>query len=339
MSLASLQSRWVTRPEKILLQTPLCDLAGLVDDSLLRELQSSLYEDLERLQIKLRPRLWLSDEWFCPDGLTGFAVPFYLAIPKIQSLMRRFAVIPEGTQTRLRQQYLRHECGHAIDNAYLLRRSKRRQTLFGKSCTPYPHWYLPLRPEAHFVKHLAPSYAQAHPDEDFAECIAVKLNPHATRALKMGSEKLAQKMALVEELLQGIAGKAPPKIAHREIDPLSGFKTDLGTWLQRRQRLAFRNWKKTWDQQLTRIFPHQEGGSAAHRILAKHKATLSSQLRSGTSVDAREINWLLDSISRRTHVLNLKTKANPAKALDALHRHLLSEAKDYIRAKAHHIAL
>jgi hypothetical protein len=253
--------------------------------------------------------------------------------------MRRFAVHPEGTQARNQMQYLRHECAHAIDNAYLLRRSKRRQKLFGKPGTPYPTWYLPLRPEEHFVKHITPSYAQAHPDEDFAECLAVKLNPKAARIGRKTSEQLAEKMALVDELLQSIAGKAPPKIAHREVDPLASLEISLETWLRRRQRLAFRNWKKAWDHQLTLIFPPQQGGHAAYRILSKHKATLSSQLKSTTSADPREISWLLDTLGRRTQLLNLKTNANPAKALDALHRHLLSEAKTYIRAKAHHIAL
>ena len=33
---------------------------------------------------------------------------------------------------------LRHEAGHAIDNAYRLQRRRRRQKLFGKSSTAYP---------------------------------------------------------------------------------------------------------------------------------------------------------------------------------------------------------
>ena len=31
--------------------------------------------------LDFRPHFWLSDEWFCPDGVPGIAIPFYLAHP------------------------------------------------------------------------------------------------------------------------------------------------------------------------------------------------------------------------------------------------------------------
>jgi len=66
---------------------------------------------------------------------------------------------------------LRHEAGHLVDNAYRLRR--RRRELFGPSSLPYPEFYDPKPYNKSFVQHIDPWYAQAHPDEEFAETFAV----------------------------------------------------------------------------------------------------------------------------------------------------------------------
>ena len=74
-------------------------------------------------------------------------------------------------------QILRHEAGHAFDNAYELRQRRRRVRLFGRPSTPYPDFYLPRPYSKSFVLHLDSWYAQSHPDEDFAETFAVWLTP------------------------------------------------------------------------------------------------------------------------------------------------------------------
>ena len=64
-------------------------------------------------------------------------------------------------------QILRHEAGHAIDTAYRLHRRKHYRKLFGKYTAPYPEHYYPKPYSKNYVLHLEPSYAQAHPAEDF----------------------------------------------------------------------------------------------------------------------------------------------------------------------------
>ena len=49
---------------------------------------------------------------------------------------------------------LRHEAGHAIDNAYTLRRRRRRQALFGVLVDRYPEYYTPKPYSKSFVLHL-----------------------------------------------------------------------------------------------------------------------------------------------------------------------------------------
>ena len=70
----------------------------------------------------VRPHYWLSDEWFTPDGVPGVAVPFYLAHPRLAKLELAQMLEVEGGDEETCLKILRHEAGHAIDNAYQLRR-------------------------------------------------------------------------------------------------------------------------------------------------------------------------------------------------------------------------
>ena len=92
---------------------------------------ADLYEELAARGIQFRPHFWLSDEWFTPDGVPGIAIPFYLAHPRLARLEREQMLEVEGGTPSWCMRILRHEVGHAIDNAYLLRRRSRRQAMFG----------------------------------------------------------------------------------------------------------------------------------------------------------------------------------------------------------------
>jgi hypothetical protein len=78
----------------------------------------------------------------------------------------------EGGEEDWCMRILRHEAGHAIDNAFRLRRRRRRHEFFGASSKPYPEFYTPKPYSKSYVLHLDSWYAQSHPDEDFAETFA-----------------------------------------------------------------------------------------------------------------------------------------------------------------------
>ena len=100
-----------------------------------------LYRELDKRQISFRPHVWLSEEWFSPDGVPGIAVPFYLAHPRLERLERRMMRNVEGGSAESAMRILRHEAGHAIDTAYRLRRRKRWREIFGPASLPYPDTY------------------------------------------------------------------------------------------------------------------------------------------------------------------------------------------------------
>ena len=106
-----------------------------------------------------RPHFWLSDEWFTPDGIPGVAIPFYLAHPRLAKLELSQMLEVEGGDHDSCMRILRHEAGHAIDNAFHLRRKRQRRELFGDHKLPYPEHYTPKPYSKNFVLHLDSWYA------------------------------------------------------------------------------------------------------------------------------------------------------------------------------------
>ena len=66
-----------------------CDLKLRIERTPLAQRVRRLYRELDKRQIGFRPHVWLSEEWFSPDGVPGIAVPFYLAHPRLERLERR----------------------------------------------------------------------------------------------------------------------------------------------------------------------------------------------------------------------------------------------------------
>ncbi|HYA38663.1 MAG TPA: hypothetical protein VEI74_10400, partial [Candidatus Methylomirabilis sp.] len=60
-----------------MLDTRLCDLGLMLAGTKLQKEIEALYRELENRGFAFRPHVWLSDCWFCPDGVPGIAIPFY----------------------------------------------------------------------------------------------------------------------------------------------------------------------------------------------------------------------------------------------------------------------
>jgi hypothetical protein len=125
------------------------------------------------------PPLLAVDEWFSPQNVPGIAIPFYLVHPRLIRLERSMVLEAEGSSRVECMRILRHEAGHAIQHGYRLHRRPSHQRIFGKSSTKYPTSYRPKPASREFVQHLRAYYAQAHPDEDFAETFAVWMQPRS----------------------------------------------------------------------------------------------------------------------------------------------------------------
>jgi len=62
-----------------------------------------------RARPSIQTHVWLSEEWFTPDNVSGFAIPFYLAHPRLIKLERRQMLEVEGGAEAECMRIMRHE--------------------------------------------------------------------------------------------------------------------------------------------------------------------------------------------------------------------------------------
>ena len=201
---------WERLHRSKLMQLRLCELGVEIEGTWVREAVDRLYQELASRDLRFKPHVWVSDEWLCPDQIPGFAVPFYLLHPRLIRLERQMMLQAEGSSFDECLRLMRHECGHAIQNAFALHRRKRWQATFGCASEPYPESYRPNPASKHFVVHLDGWYAQSHPAEDFAETFAVWLSPRSGWRRRYATWPARRKLEYVDELMSSLAGRAVP---------------------------------------------------------------------------------------------------------------------------------
>jgi hypothetical protein len=133
----------------------------------------------------------------------------------------------EGGTPEWCMQILRHDAGHALDNAYNLRRRRKRVRLFGKPSLPYPEFYQPRPYSKSFVMHLDSWYSQSHPDEDFAETFAVWLTPNSEWRQRYVGWPALKKLEYMDSVMGSLRGK-PPRVQNaEEVDGLRKMRKTL----------------------------------------------------------------------------------------------------------------
>ena len=253
-----------------LLETRLCDLPLSIEGTPLELRVARLYEEIGARDLRFKPHVWLSEEWFTPDQVPGFAIPFYLAHPRLVKLERAQMLEVEGGTERECLRIMRHEAGHAIDNAFHLHGRKRYRELFGSFRNPYPDWYKPEPNSRDYVLHLPAWYAQAHPAEDFAETFVVWLAPGSRwRRQYMGWPAL-KKLNYLDEVMREIEGKAPVNKSRVRAEDLPEIETTLREHYRNKKKHYAFQWPPNYDRDLLRIFssePRHESSPSAVSFL------------------------------------------------------------------------
>src|SRR5215468_12615662 len=219
---------WTTLSDEKLLEVRMCDLGVAIEGTELEARIAVINAELQARGVRFRPRYWLSDEWFTPDGVPGVAIPFYLAHPRLAKLELAQMLEVEGGDEVGCLRILRHEVGHAMDNAYALRRRPTRRRLFGNPATEYPEYYTPKPYSKSFVQHLDHWYAQSHPDEDFAETFAVWLDANGMWATRYAGWPVLRKLEYLDGLMRELSQTRPRVKSQRKVDPLRRLKKTLG---------------------------------------------------------------------------------------------------------------
>jgi hypothetical protein len=301
---------WENWPDDKLLDLRLCDLGVSIRGSELVWRIGALYRELEAVGIhRFRPFFWLSDDWYTPDGVPGVAIPFYLAHPRLARLEFSQMLEVEGGTPDWCMRILRHETGHAIDNAYGLRRRHRRQKLFGRSSQTYPQYYTPRPYSRRYVAHLEPWYAQSHPDEDFAETFAVWLTPDSPWRKRYQGWPALKKLDYVDALMREI-GPLPPRVAvRRPVDPLARLRGTLREHYRDKRERYGEDYPNVYDRDLRRLFsdaPEVRANLSAAQFIRRCRKEVRVRVAQWTGEYQYTINQVIDEIGKRCRQLNLR---------------------------------
>lgn len=300
-----------------LLAMRFCDLKLKIGAPLARRVKR-LYGELDKRQIAFRPHVWLSEEWFSPDGVPGIAVPFYLAHPRLERLERRMMRNVEGASAESAMRILRHEAGHAIDTAYRLRRRKRWRDVFGPASLPYPDTYRARPGSRRYVQHLGEWYAQSHPCEDFAETFAVWLKPNSSWRRTYAQWPAFHKLEFVDELLADVRNSRAPVRNRELVEPLRDNTRTLAEHYRRKLKRYSIYRRTVTDHLLERMFANEQPNAHARRastFLRAHGTALVSSAMRELDQERYSVEQILRIILERAEKLRLWVRGSRRDAL------------------------
>lgn len=326
---------WSRLSDEKLLQLRFCDLGlGAPHRPRLRRAIERLYAELAGRGIRLRPHLWLADEWFSPDGIPGIAIPFYLAHPRLERLERRMTRQVEGGDDASLMRILRHEAGHAVDTAWRLRRRKCFRETFGPASQRYPSTYHARPGSRRYVQHLDEWYAQSHPTEDFAETFAVWLQPRSAWRSRYAGWPALGKLELVAGLMQELRDQAPRVRCRAHIEPIDRNRQTLAEHYRRKLAHRARRRPASLDTVLCRVFaadpPRPRAPRAAALLRAQRPGLLASLLRE-PGMDRYSAGQLLDMAVDRCDAMVLHLRGDRHTGLREARAGLTRLARTYLR--------
>ncbi|HKT78859.1 MAG TPA: putative zinc-binding metallopeptidase [Vicinamibacterales bacterium] len=332
---------WASYADEQLLALRLCDLNLTIEGTELEPRVAQLNAELDARGL-IRPHYWLSDEWFTPDGVPGVAIPFYLAHPRLAKLELAQMLEVEGGDEESCLKILRHEAGHAIDNAYRLRRRPTRRRLFGAPSVEYPEYYTPKPYSKSFVQHLDHWYAQSHPDEDFAETFAVWLDPRSMWATRYAGWPAQRKLEYMDRLMRRLAHTRPIVKSRRQVDPLPRLRKTLGDHYRIKREHYGLDHPDFYESDLRRLFSEASEyakNPPAARFLQRIRKDVRSTVASYTDSYQYTIDQLLGRIIERCRELNLRlTDSEEVTKVDFM-VFLTVQTMNYLHSGRHRVAL
>jgi hypothetical protein len=301
---------WSARRQR-LLQSKIEDLRLKIEGTYLEPIIGRLYAELEGAGIDLKPRVYLAEEWACPDGVPVIGIPFYLADPALTRIEDEMMDGVEAQSEHEILSYLRHEAGHAFDYAYKLHETDRWRALFGDMSLPYRDEYAPLPFSRNFVVHIPAWYAQKHPDEDFAETFAVWLDPHSNWRERYRAWGCYDKLLYVDAVVKEV-GRTPPVVSGADFDFASEQLAYSIADHYARSQPELTEVGDAFDAELRQIF---RSGPAtaddatsidAHLFVLQHRRTLVRRLSHWTGLYDVRVKSLIHSLVDRIGTLGLR---------------------------------
>ncbi len=310
------RASWARLPTEELLELRFCDLGLKLDGTWVEGCVERLYAELDARGLAIRPHVWLSEEWFSPDGIPGIAVPFYLAHPRLMRLERRMMLEVEGGTRTKCMMLLRHEAGHAVQHAFELHRRRRWQRLFGPNSRPYPEFYWPRPGSRKYVQHLDAWYAQSHPSEDFAETFAVWLPARSRWRARYAGWPALEKLEYVDALMTELEGVRPRVKRRARPDTLGRLRTTLREHYAEKRARYSGSFSEAYDDALLELFSSRAGaarGQTAAAFLRHHRREIRDAVCKWTGDHAFTVDQVLKEMILRCQEQRLRASGDRAR--------------------------
>jgi hypothetical protein len=341
MARRPLPADWAELADEELLDLRMADLPLTIEGSLAERI-ARLRSELDARGLAFQLHFYISDEWFTPDGATAIAVPFYLAHPRLEKLEESQMFEAEGGEYEWGMRILRHEAGHAIDNAYRLRRRRARRDIFGPPSHDYPEFYTPKPYSKSFVLHLDAWYAQSHPDEDFAETFAVWLTPNSEWTQRYAGWKALKKLHYMDTLMGSLRNQPPRVDNPLEVDPLREMKQTLRQHYRNKRRHYGVDHPNFYDRDLRRVFsdaPEYSSNITAAQFIARIRRPVRRVVASWTGIYQYTIDQVLEDMIARCRELKLRVAGPEDQARQEFTVLLTVQAMNYLHSGGHRLFL
>ncbi len=306
------KAKWWDLSDEEILQMRIRDFNLSIQDSPIESFIYNLHKELESKGIVFHPPCYLADEWLCPDKEPIIGIPFCLAHPRLKNIEQKMMLEVEGGTDKSFMKLLRHETGHALNYAYKLYNKTRWRQLFGPFSRKYSNSYYFQPYSRRFVIHLEDNYAQAHPDEDFAETFAIWLAPNSCWEEKYKDWPVIKKLLYIDGLIKKIGGNAPINMSQgRPPWAASRMTSTLGAYYERKHKMLGEEFKGFYDDTLKRLFSEKSGHRSdekASKILRQYRKELVNYISTWTGHRKYDIHQLINKLANRCENLNLYGK-------------------------------
>lgn len=304
-----------TLTDEELLQMRICDLQLRIPGTELEPRIQKFYSELETKGISIKPLCYLGSEWFCPEGSAAIAIPFYLAHPRLKKLEEKMMLEVEGGTESWCMRLLRHEMGHVLNHTYLLEKDRHWQKTFGPPSLEYSESFRARPYSKRFVRHLEGWYAQSHPEEDFAETLAIWLTPGLDWKHQYRGWKALSKLEYVDVLMGKLAGKPPLVFSRAKMSEAARLRSRLEAYYKRRRRAYAQDFPDFFDADLKKLFTDAAAapdGERAATFLRRSMRPILNAVSTWTGEPKFTVKRLLRALTNRCAELDLRLRSDAA---------------------------